>query len=87
MKLEHFSAFKANWEPKHENILAIARELNLGADSFVFVDDNPAEREIVEAQGGRIGFDSDPGQGTTFWLELPGGNGEPRATLTKEDQR
>lgn len=50
LKLEHFSAFRANWEPKHENILAIAQELNLGADSFVFVDDNPAERAIVEAQ-------------------------------------
>ena len=50
LKLEHFSAFKANWEPKHENILAIARELNLGPDSFVFVDDNPAERSIVESQ-------------------------------------
>jgi FkbH-like protein len=50
LKLEHFSAFKANWKPKHENILAIAQELNLGADSFVFLDDNPAERAIVEAQ-------------------------------------
>lgn len=50
LKLEHFSAFRANWEPKHENILAIAKELNLGVDSFVFVDDNPAERAIVEAQ-------------------------------------
>jgi FkbH-like protein len=50
LKLEHFSSFKANWEPKHENILAIAQELNLGVDSFVFVDDNPAERAIVEAQ-------------------------------------
>ena len=50
LKLEHFSAFKANWEPKHENILVIAHELNLSVDSFVFVDDNPAERAIVEAQ-------------------------------------
>ena len=50
LKLEHFSAFKANWEPKHENLLAIARELNLGVDSFVFVDDNSAERAIIEAQ-------------------------------------
>jgi FkbH-like protein len=50
LKLEHISCFKANWEPKHENVLAIARELNLGVESFVFVDDNPAERAIVEAQ-------------------------------------
>jgi len=50
LKLEHISAFRANWAPKHENILAIAKELNLGVDSFVFVDDNPAERAIVEAQ-------------------------------------
>jgi FkbH-like protein len=50
LKLEDFSAFRANWEPKHENIKAIAEELNLGLDSFVFVDDNPAERAIVAAQ-------------------------------------
>jgi FkbH-like protein len=50
LKLEHFSAFKANWEPKHENILAIARELNIGLDSLVFADDNPAERGLVKAQ-------------------------------------
>jgi len=54
LKLEHISCFKANWEPKHENILAIAKELNLGVDSFVFVDDNPAERSIVESQIGGI---------------------------------
>ena len=50
LKLEHFSAFKANWEPKHQNIQAIATELNLGLDSFVFIDDNPAERALVRAQ-------------------------------------
>jgi FkbH-like protein len=50
LKLEHFSAFKANWEPKHENLKATAAELNLGLDSFVFVDDNPAERALVKAQ-------------------------------------
>jgi FkbH-like protein len=50
LRLEHFSAFCVNWAPKHETIQAIARDLNLGLDSFVFVDDNPAERAIVAAQ-------------------------------------
>ena len=50
LKLEHFSGFKANWQPKHENIKALASELNLGLESFVFIDDNPAERAIVQAQ-------------------------------------
>ena len=49
LKLEHISAFRANWDPKPENIMSLAQELNLGTDSFVFADDNPAERAIVEA--------------------------------------
>jgi len=50
LKLEDFSAFKANWNPKPDNIREIAFELNIGLDSFVFVDDNPAERALVTAQ-------------------------------------
>ncbi len=47
LRLEDFVSFKANWEPKSENIRRMAAELNLGLDSFAFVDDNPAEIEIV----------------------------------------
>jgi FkbH-like protein len=50
LRLEHFSAFHASWAPKHEGIQAIARELNIGLDSIVFVDDNPAERALIAAQ-------------------------------------
>jgi FkbH-like protein len=50
LKLEDFSAFKANWAPKPENIRAIAADLNIGLDSLVFVDDNPAERAFVAEQ-------------------------------------
>lgn len=47
LKEEDFTLIRANWEPKHINTLSIAEDLNLGIDSFVFVDDNPAEREII----------------------------------------
>ena len=42
-----FAAVRINWADKASNITEIARELNLGLDSFVFVDDNPAERAVV----------------------------------------
>ncbi|MBP3941508.1 MAG: HAD-IIIC family phosphatase [Christensenellaceae bacterium] len=47
LKKEDFILIKANWEPKSENIASIAKELNIGLDSVVFFDDNPAERQIV----------------------------------------
>lgn len=50
LKPEDFLVIKANWLNKDRNIIEIARELNIGTDSLVFVDDNPAERHIVESQ-------------------------------------
>ncbi len=47
LKPEDFVLIKANWEPKNRNVAEIASELNIMQDSLVFVDDNPAEREIV----------------------------------------
>jgi len=50
LSLDDFSAFQANWESKDQNILSIAQSLNIGLDSLVFLDDNPAERNIVSSQ-------------------------------------
>ena len=50
LRPEDFVDIKANWEPKDINLQQMADALTLGADSFVFADDNPAEREIVSAQ-------------------------------------
>lgn len=44
-------------------------------------------RQIVEAHGGSIGFDSDPSTGSTFWVELPEEPGEGSANNTKETPR
>lgn len=50
LRLTDFVSFQANWMPKPDNIRAIARELNIGVDALVFVDDNPAERAHVRKE-------------------------------------
>jgi FkbH-like protein len=47
LRRHHFAASRVNWTDKASNIIDIARELNLGLDSFVFLDDNPAERALL----------------------------------------
>jgi FkbH-like protein len=47
LKEKHLAAMRINWEDKAANLHAIAGELNVGLDSLVFVDDNPAERSMV----------------------------------------
>lgn len=48
LSLDDFSSIKINWNNKSQNILEISKELNIGLDSLVFLDDNPAERELVK---------------------------------------
>lgn len=47
LKADDFAATAINWEPKPDNIRHLANELNLGLDSFVFLDDSPHEREAM----------------------------------------
>jgi FkbH-like protein len=49
LRPEDICCFMANWEPKSDNCLRISRDLNISPDSLVFIDDNPAEREIVKS--------------------------------------
>lgn len=48
LKLDDFAAIRVNWNEKYKNIIEIAEELNLGLDSFVFVDDQEFEREQMQ---------------------------------------
>lgn len=50
LKEDDFVAFVANWRDKSDNLRAIARALSVGLDSFVFVDDNPVERERIKRE-------------------------------------
>jgi FkbH-like protein len=47
LKLDDFSAREISWDDKGSGIKRLASALNIGIDSLVFVDDNPAERAIV----------------------------------------
>ncbi|MDX2269073.1 MAG: HAD-IIIC family phosphatase [Bryobacter sp.] len=46
LRLEHITAHRINWKPKPENLASLAKELSLGLDSFVFLDDS--RKEIME---------------------------------------
>lgn len=85
LKESHFVAFKANWDPKPDNLRAMAAELNLGLDSFVFADDNPAEVEIVRQftpEVTAIHLGEDP---STFVKQLQESRLFERLAITTED--
>src|ERR1035438_687414 len=50
LRSQKFAALKVNWNRKSDNIAEIARELSLALDTFVFIDDNPAECAEVHAR-------------------------------------
>ena len=48
LKLEQFAEIKCNWNDKPKNISQISKKLNLGLDSFVFVDDSAYEVNFMK---------------------------------------
>jgi len=47
LREEYFSAIRINWLPKTDNMVSIAKELDIGLDALIFLDDNPHERELM----------------------------------------
>lgn len=45
---QRFAAQRVDWNSKADNLQSIAAELNLGVESFIFVDDNPVEVAEVD---------------------------------------
>jgi len=73
LKEDDFVALKINWENKIKNIKDIAAELNLGTDSFVFIDDNPFEREMVKSEIPQVivpDFPEDPVNLSRWFIDL-----------------
>jgi len=47
LKTSMISSFRINWDNKPQNVFSIAKELNIGLDSLLFIDDSPSERELM----------------------------------------
>ena len=73
LRRSDFACAEIHWNPKSESLPRIAKQLNLGLDSFVFWDDEPREREIVRAQHSSVlvpEVPTDPSEYATALLEL-----------------
>jgi FkbH-like protein len=86
LKEEDIVAFRVNWEDKAANIKTIADAIDLGLDSFVFLDDNPAERKRVRDALSSVAVPELP-EDPSHWLAVFQTAGYfEQAGFSKEDQ-
>lgn len=82
-----FAAFVVNWNDKAENLRLIARELNIGVDSLVFVDDNPAERARVRESLPMVAVPELPPDAAHYVSCIADAGYFEAASFTAEDRR
>jgi FkbH-like protein len=87
LKLDDFAAARIDWEHKHVNIESIAQELNLGLNSIVFIDDNPAECELIRQMLPEVEVVRLPGDPADYAATLLDCWHFDKLALTEEDAR
>ena len=85
LREEHFAVFQANWNDKATNLSAIAKELSLGLQSFVFVDDNPFERELVRKALPQVAVPEMPEDPALYTLTLSAAGYFEAISFSSED--
>lgn len=85
LQMDDIACFVANWHDKATNIKHIAEKLNIGLDSLVFFDDNPAEREIVASCLPEVEVIDVPDDPALYVSVLDSSNPFQWLELTKED--
>ena len=86
LKRDHLVSWRINWNSKSENIRSLAKELNLGVDSFIFIDDNPVDCADVEINCPGVLVLQLPGNPEAFPSFLDHIWAFDHASSTKEDQ-
>jgi FkbH-like protein len=54
LRREHIVSWRVNWTAKSENLRSLAKELDLGLDSVIMVDDSPIECAEIEANAPEV---------------------------------
>ncbi len=80
------AVFQANWLDKPSNLEAIAKQLNIGIDALVFLDDNPAERAQVRAALPSVAVPELPGDPAWFPWYLANAGYFEAVSFSKEDR-
>jgi FkbH-like protein len=86
LKETDISCLIASWEPKDKSIQLIAHQLNIGLDSIVFFDDNPAERQLVRSTLPTVTVIDVPADPSLFVQALDRANVFDIVAITGEDQ-
>ena len=87
LQLSDFAAFEARWDPKAIAIERISETLRLGMDSFVFFDDNPAEREHIRQALPMVEVVDVPLDPTEYVQALTEGLWFEAASVTTDDRK
>ncbi len=87
LRLEDFAGWRINWEDKAENIVELVKELNLGLEAAVFIDDNPAERARVREALPSVYVPDWPGDKMIYKSALSGLSCFDKLSFTSEDSR
>jgi FkbH-like protein len=87
LRENHLAVFQANWNDKATNIKAIAAELALGLESFVFLDDNPAERRLVRDMLPEVAVPELPDDPALYARTLLAAGYFEAITFSPEDQK
>jgi FkbH-like protein len=87
LRLEDFAAFEANWDDKVTNLRRVAETLSLGIDSFVFLDDNPLERDWVRSQLPEVAVVELSASAANYVRELDGGRYFDVLAVSAEDRQ
>jgi FkbH-like protein len=86
LRERHFAAWRINWEDKADNLTELAKELNIGLDAMVFLDDDPSNRGWVHAFLPEVEVPELPSDPTDYVSFLNGLSYFPTAVVTDEDK-